>query len=81
MKPTTAVLTFLLLLGLSYWSFEGSMPSTRPDMDLPETAFSTDRAMEHVTELSKELAKKTGYEIVNHRLDFFGVCPRCQENS
>ncbi|MDM9630174.1 M20/M25/M40 family metallo-hydrolase [Robiginitalea aurantiaca] len=54
MKPTTAVLTFLLLLGLSYWSFEGSMPSTRPDMDLPETAFSTDRAMEHVTELSKE---------------------------
>lgn len=54
MKPTTAVLSFLLLLGLAYWSFEGSMPSAKPDADLTETSFSTDRAMEHVSELSKE---------------------------
>ena len=54
MKPTTAVITLLLLLGLGYWSFEGSMPSARPDADLEETAFSTDRAMEHVKEVSKD---------------------------
>ena len=53
MKPTTAVITLLLLLGLGYWSFEGSMPSAPPDADIAETAFSTDRAMMHVTEISK----------------------------
>ncbi|MGB5402577.1 MAG: M20/M25/M40 family metallo-hydrolase, partial [Robiginitalea sp.] len=53
MKPTTAVITLLLLLGLGYWSFEGSMPSAPPDADIAETAFSTDRAMKHVTEISK----------------------------
>lgn len=30
---------------------------------------------------SEELAKKTGYEIVTHRLDFYGICPRCQSSS
>ena len=54
MKPTTAVLTFLLLLGIAYWSFEGSMPSARPDADLPDTSFSTDRAMQHVIEISQK---------------------------
>ncbi len=29
-------------------------------------------------ELPKELTEKTGYRILNHRLDFFGICPRCQ---
>ena len=54
MKPTTAVITLLLLLGLGYWSFEGSMPSAGPDADAEETRFSTDRAMKHVTEVSKD---------------------------
>ena len=54
MKSTTAVITLLLLIALGYWSFKGSMPSARPDADLEETAFSTDRAMKHVTEVSKD---------------------------
>lgn len=53
MKPTTSVITFLLLLGLTYWSFEGSIPSASPDADLPQTSFSKDRAMEHVIQISK----------------------------
>jgi Fur family peroxide stress response transcriptional regulator len=28
----------------------------------------------------QEIARRTGYRIVNHRFDFFGVCPRCQKN-
>ena len=53
MKPTTSVLTLLLLLGLGYWSFLGNRPTARPDLDMAETSFSTDRAMEHVAEVSK----------------------------
>jgi len=31
-----------------------------------------------MTQLAAEAAQKTGYEIVAHRLDFFGICPKCQ---
>ena len=27
--------------------------------------------------LSRELALKYGYQILNQRVDFFGVCPEC----
>jgi len=26
-----------------------------------------------------EVERRTGYRIVSHRLDFFGVCPQCQQ--
>ena len=29
-------------------------------------------------ELRKEIGKETGYKILSHRLDFFGLCPKCQ---
>lgn len=32
-------------------------------------------------ELPQEVAQKTGYQIVNYRFDFFGICLQCQENS
>ena len=25
-----------------------------------------------------EVAEKTGYELLGHRLDFYGLCPRCR---
>jgi Fur family peroxide stress response transcriptional regulator len=30
-------------------------------------------------QLTEEAAQKTGYKIIDHRLDFFGICPNCQE--
>ena len=32
-----------------------------------------------MTELSNNIAQTYGYLIVNQRLDFFGICPHCQE--
>ncbi|MGB5932265.1 MAG: hypothetical protein WBH57_04245 [Anaerolineae bacterium] len=32
-----------------------------------------------LSKLPQEMARRTGYRIVNHRLDLFGICPRCQE--
>ncbi len=29
----------------------------------------------------EEVARLTGYQIVSQRLDFFGICPRCQERT
>ncbi len=27
---------------------------------------------------AEEVAEKTGYELLGHRLDFYGLCPACQ---
>ena len=31
--------------------------------------------------LQEQIVLKTGYKIVNQRMDFFGICPRCQKAS
>ncbi len=31
-------------------------------------------------ELPQEISQRTGYKIVSHRFDFYGICPRCQDN-
>lgn len=53
MKPTTAVITFLLLLGAAYWAYLASTPAYRKDSGKPDSEFSTDRAMEHVQRISE----------------------------
>ena len=30
--------------------------------------------------ISQEMIRSTGYEILSHRLDFFGICPQCQSD-
>jgi Fur family peroxide stress response transcriptional regulator len=32
-----------------------------------------------VKNLAQEVAQLTGYQIVSHRLDFYGLCPDCQD--
>ena len=34
-----------------------------------------------ITALEQQIILKTGYRIVNHRIDFFGICPDCQKAS
>ena len=60
--------------------YDGNKPYPHPHLICTKCKTIVDPDVATVTELSKELAKKTGYEIVNHRLDFFGICPRCQSN-
>lgn len=31
--------------------------------------------------LTQALAQKSGFQILRHRLDFFGICPKCQEQN
>lgn len=42
----------------------------RTVVDLEETALGL---------LPDQVAQRSGYRIVRHRLDFFGICPRCQQ--
>ena len=61
--------------------YDGNKPYPHPHLICTKCKTIMDPDMATVEDLSKELARKTGYEILNHRLDFFGICPHCQENS
>jgi Fur family peroxide stress response transcriptional regulator len=61
--------------------YDGNRPYPHPHLICTKCKTIMDPDMATVEDLSKEIARKTGYEILNHRLDFFGICPRCQENS
>ncbi|MFX0555751.1 M28 family peptidase [Maribacter sp. CXY002] len=54
MKKTTSVITLLLLVLAVFWSIKTSMPNYKADLDSVETSFSTDKALKHVQEISKE---------------------------
>ncbi|WP_222982993.1 M28 family peptidase [Flagellimonas meishanensis] len=47
-------LAFLLLCFMVYWSFRSLMPVYESDKEAASTTFSTDRALEHVKNISKE---------------------------
>ncbi|CAM3392503.1 M28 family peptidase [Zobellia roscoffensis] len=54
MKRFSSTLSFLLLLAAIYWGFHTSMPVYEKDSSAPKISFSTDRALRHVKEISKE---------------------------
>ncbi|MCX7823406.1 MAG: transcriptional repressor [Syntrophobacterales bacterium] len=39
-----------------------------------------DPELERVPELEREIRHKTGFLILSHRVDFFGICPECQQS-
>ncbi|MBA4745581.1 MAG: M28 family peptidase [Muricauda sp.] len=47
-------LALMLLIFAVYWSFKSLMPSYKPDKEISLRSFSTDRALTHVEQLSKE---------------------------
>ncbi|MBT8210758.1 MAG: M28 family peptidase [Eudoraea sp.] len=53
MKNSTALITLLLVIAAVTLTFRSAMPSYTPDAELEETGFSTDRALEHVKNMSE----------------------------
>jgi len=58
--------------------FDGIRPFPHPHLICLKCKRIIDPDIPVLSELSNELAQKTGYQIINHRLDFFGICPSCQ---
>lgn len=59
--------------------YDGGNPSPHPHVLCLECGSIVDVDVVGLSDLPREVAHRTGYQIVSHRLDFFGVCPRCQE--
>ena len=58
--------------------FDGARPYPHPHLICTKCRRILDPDLPGLRNLPKELARKTGYNILNHRLDFFGICPQCQ---
>ncbi|MGB5668401.1 MAG: M28 family peptidase [Maribacter sp.] len=54
MKRSSKIITVLLILLAVYWGFKSSMPTYENVKNIPETDFSTDRALTHVASISKK---------------------------
>ncbi|PCJ98021.1 MAG: peptidase M28 [Flavobacteriaceae bacterium] len=54
MKKSASFITLLLIILAIYWSFKSAMPSYDNDINAAKTAFSTDRALQHVAHISKK---------------------------
>jgi len=61
--------------------YDGKNPHPHPHIMCVKCKSIIDPDLSSLNEMSKELSEETGYKIVSHRLDFFGVCPDCQKIS
>ena len=59
--------------------YDGTRPYPHPHLICMKCKTILDPDVPALSKLPKDLAQRTGYQIVNHRLDFFGICPRCQK--
>jgi Fur family peroxide stress response transcriptional regulator len=62
--------------------YDGNNPHPHPHMICVECKAIVDPGdIETMVQLTRDVAQRTNFQILNHRLDFFGVCPRCQEHA
>jgi Fur family peroxide stress response transcriptional regulator len=59
--------------------YDGSRPYPHPHVICTKCKKIMDPELVHLGDISKEMSMKTGYKIFSHRLDFFGLCPKCQK--
>ena len=58
--------------------YDGSRPYPHPHLICIKCREIVDIELGILSKLPLEVAQRTGYRIVNHRVDFLGICPDCQ---
>jgi len=61
--------------------YDGKTPYPHPHLICVRCREIMDPALESLAGLQEELVRDTGFRILSHRMDFFGICPRCQRKS
>jgi Fur family transcriptional regulator, peroxide stress response regulator len=57
--------------------YDGSQPNPHPHVICIKCKKIVDPNLSSLDELKKEVASETHFKILNHRLDFFGICSNC----
>ena len=58
--------------------YDGNKPYPHPHLICVKCKRIVDPELSSLAHLTQELVSDTGYRILSHRLDFYGVCPECQ---
>ena len=58
--------------------YDGNEPHPHPHLICVHCRSIIDPQLTLFRDLTKEVSESTGYHIINHRLDFYGICPDCQ---
>ena len=58
--------------------YDGNKPFPHPHLVCTQCKKIIDPELSMLQDLTQELVRETGFHIVNHRMDFFGICPECQ---
>ena len=59
--------------------YDGSKPFPHPHVVCTRCRRIDDPDLESLSAMTAEVSEQTGYRVVNHRLDFYGLCPGCQK--
>ena len=59
--------------------YDGSRPTPHPHIICARCNKIIDLDLKELEQLTIEAARKTGFKILAHRLDFFGLCPECRQ--
>ena len=58
--------------------YDGNKPYPHPHVICTKCKKIIDPNLGSLKDLTKEVIKETGFQILNHRVDFFGTCRDCQ---
>jgi Fur family transcriptional regulator, peroxide stress response regulator len=59
--------------------YDGHKPNPHPHLLCVKCKRIVDPELSSLAHLTQELVSDTGYRILSHRLDFYGICPGCQQ--
>jgi len=59
--------------------YDGNKPYSHPHVICTQCKKIMDPELSDLDLMTTELESKTGFEILNHRMDFFGICPECKD--
>jgi Fur family peroxide stress response transcriptional regulator len=57
--------------------YDGNKPYPHPHVICIKCRKIVDPTLDSLEDMKKEVSAETGFKILNHRLDFFGVCAAC----
>lgn len=60
--------------------YDGNKPYPHPHLICVRCRKIMDQDVSMAQDLLQHVAQQSGYQIVGHRLDFYGLCPDCQED-
>ncbi len=61
--------------------YDGYKPYPHPHVICVKCGAIADPEYGDMARMAREMARMSGYAITSHRLDFFGLCPRCQKKA